>query len=170
MNYILDTNIWLAAAGKADCLKSCLECQNFIANIVETGGQIVVDAASFIGENPPGNSVWQELKQNFTVQDYYYALFWEHFYNNWKIETVELEYEDGFGAKLPNGIEIFQEEQDGTRHPFEPNDRKWVALHLLHKEHPPIHNATDSDWHKARNDLRKYGIMVNEICGKRIHD
>lgn len=165
MKYILDTNVWIAAAGRAECLTDCCNCQDFIREIVDEGGVLVVDAASF-STNPPGNSVWQEIKQNFNSQDYYFALFWEHFYNNMKMDIIELEY-DSVGAILPGGIEIYQEEENGSRNLFEPNDRKWVSLHLKHSDHPAIHNATDSDWYKARYDLEQHGIVVRELCTER---
>ena len=83
-----------------------------------------------------------------------------------KMDIIELEY-DSVGAILPGGIEIYQEEENGSRNLFEPNDRKWVSLHLKHSDHPAIHNATDSDWYKARYDLEQHGIVVRELCTER---
>ncbi len=47
---------------------------------------------------------------------------------------------------------------------FHWKDRKFVAVAAAHPEHPPILNATDTDWCIARKALAECGIHVISIC------
>jgi hypothetical protein len=47
---------------------------------------------------------------------------------------------------------------------FDPSDRKFVAVALAHPEHPPIANATDSDWWHYRRPLAECGVTVDFLC------
>jgi len=116
-----------------------------------------------VHDDPPGNSVLKELKRNLREGDYAHDLFWKHFFSRGLITPVSLQY-DSEGAILPGGITINQVEPNGKVTPFEPNDRKWIALYLTHGSTPPIQVAADSDWEKARADLTKHGIKVNQLC------
>lgn len=165
--FIVDTNVWVRGSqvtqgGLSDpCTKACFE---FLQMIEETGATVVFDMASIEGAEVPGNTVLQELNRNLSPQDYAYDLFWKNiFYGEGRIEFVSLQYDEE-GALYPEGMTIHQVEDDGTERPFEPNDRKWIALHAFHEEHPPIYNALDGDWHKARRDLEKHGIVVKQLC------
>jgi hypothetical protein len=50
------------------------------------------------------------------------------------------------------------------------NDRKFAAVALAHDPHPPIINATDSDWEQAKAELHNLGIVVQEICPDYVQD
>ncbi len=159
-DYIIDTNVWMAASGNATCNDSCMRaCLEFLEMLRQTGASVVIDTE----DNPPGNSVLGELRRNLREGDYAHDLFWGHFFNQWLITPVALCY-DSAGAVIPGGIVINQKEPDGTTIPFEPNDRKWIALYLAHGSTSPIYNATDSDWEKARADLLKHRIEVHQLC------
>lgn len=93
-------------------------------------------------------------------------MFWRELFNQGKYELIQLQYNEE-GAILPGAMKIYQIEDDGSRHPFEPSDRKWIALQVLNPDHPSIYNATDSDWEKARNDLVRYNIKVCQLCSGR---
>jgi len=161
---IIDTNVWIAASDKSTCSPECMErCIDFLKEFVASSEKLVWDEASFdTHNNPPGNSAYKELKDNLYQGDYAFDLFNSHFMNHYLFDLIELSYNEE-GAVLDGGIEINQVELDGIVHPFEPADRKWIALHLKHSEHPVIYNATDGDWHKARQDLQKHGIVVKEL-------
>ena len=47
---------------------------------------------------------------------------------------------------------------------FDRSDRKFVAMALVHPEHPPIVNATDSDWWNYRDALAAHGARVEFVC------
>jgi hypothetical protein len=164
---IIDTNVWVAASGKSSCSLECMErCIDFLNEFVASKEKLVWDEASFdTHNNPPGDSAYKELKDNLCPGDFAFDLFNNHIMNNFQFDLIELSYDEA-GAVLEGGIVINQVESDGTVHPFEPDDRKWIALHLKHPEHPVIYNATDSDWHKARGDLQKNGIAVIEFMGE----
>ena len=132
--------------------------------IREEAATVVFDQASFDdGREVPGDTAFQELKRNLTDQDYAYDLFWNHLFRNWRIETVELQYGEK-GALLPENMLIRQVEPDGKMNPFEPSNLKWIALHVYHPEHPPIYNASDGDWEKARADLEANNIQFHQLC------
>ncbi len=44
------------------------------------------------------------------------------------------------------------------------DDRLFVAVALAHNPIPPIVDATDTDWEKAREALTAVGIVVKELC------
>lgn len=159
-DYIVDTNVWAAAAGYAECDEACmLACLEFLEMLRETSASIVIDCE----ETPPGNSVLGELKRNLREGDYAHDLLWRHFFNRGLIKPIALQYDDE-GAVIPGGITIRQVEPDGSLSPFDPSDRKWIALYVTHGATPPIHNATDSDWEKARVDLTANNVKVHQLC------
>lgn len=159
-DYIVDTNVWATAAGYAECDEECmLACVEFLEMLRETSASIVIDCE----DAPSGNSVLGELKRNLREGDYTHDLFWRHFFNLGLINHVVLQYNHE-GAVIPGGIEIRQVEPDGSFTPFDPSDRKWIALYLTHGSASPIHNATDSDWEKARADLTANNIRVHQLC------
>jgi hypothetical protein len=47
---------------------------------------------------------------------------------------------------------------------FDPSDRKFVAVAVAHPEHPPILNATDSDWWDYREALAHHSVRVEFVC------
>ena len=47
---------------------------------------------------------------------------------------------------------------------FDLSDRKFVAVAVAHPEHPPILNATDSDWWHYRDALGRHGIQIKFVC------
>ncbi len=47
---------------------------------------------------------------------------------------------------------------------FDPSDCKFAAVAVAHHEHPPILNATDSDWWYHREALACHNIRVECIC------
>ena len=161
---IIDTNVWIAASGNSNCSVESMEsCMDFLNEFVASKENLVWDEVSFdTHNNPPGNSAYKEFKNNLQQGDFAFDLFNRHFMNYHLFDLIELSY-DETGAVLDGGIEINQVESNGRIYPFEPADRKWIALHLKHPEHPTIYNTTDSDWYKARRDLQKYGIDVKQV-------
>jgi hypothetical protein len=47
---------------------------------------------------------------------------------------------------------------------FDRSDRKFVATALAHPEHPPILNATDTDWRDHEAALQRHGILITFLC------
>lgn len=168
-DYIIDTNVWLAASEEGDFTGEAMDiCRQFLESIKQTASaKIVMDLASFEEGDTPGNSVLDELKRNIVEGSYAHDLFYKHFLRDFRIELVELSY-DHEGAVLPNGVQIMQKFEDGKVAPFEPNDRKWIALYMMHPLNP-IYVARDSDWENAREDLIQHGVQVHQlITGRHI--
>jgi len=51
---------------------------------------------------------------------------------------------------------------------FDRADRKFVAVARSHPEHPPIYNATDTDWMPVSSVLLEYDVMVEFLCPEEI--
>jgi hypothetical protein len=47
---------------------------------------------------------------------------------------------------------------------FDLNDRKFVAVSIVHSERPPILNAVDSDWDEFLRPLAESGVVVHGLC------
>jgi hypothetical protein len=63
----------------------------------------------------------------------------------------------------PQMFEEFPHEDENLIH-FDPSDRKFVAVALVHPEHPPILNAVDTDWRDYQQPLAKYGVEIDFLC------
>jgi len=70
-----------------------------------------------------------------------------------RLVELEIEFDDDGFAIVPAEISEFDR-----------SDRKFVAVALAHNPHPPIVNATDTDWTKARDQIEAVGISVSECC------
>jgi hypothetical protein len=57
---------------------------------------------------------------------------------------------------------VFPEDESLSK--FDLSDRKFVAVALVHPEHPPILNASDSDWSHFKTALAAYGVQVEFLC------
>lgn len=151
----MDTNVWVVASGESSASEDCLEnCFEWLLGFRNSGDDLVVDRASFRSEAVPGNSVLKELRGNLKGGSFGRDLFETAFMTDFRFEIIDLEYDDS-GAVLPQDVEL-----PG----FEPADHKWVALHLTHDDHPPIHNAFDGDWIKHEEDLHRAGVAVRHLC------
>lgn len=53
---------------------------------------------------------------------------------------------------------------DPALHGFDRSEHKFVAVAAAHPEHPPILNATDSDWWHYRQELSRHQIEVDFLC------
>ena len=47
---------------------------------------------------------------------------------------------------------------------FDLDDRKFVAVSIVHPERPSILNAVDSDWRNSAGPLAENGIVVHHLC------
>ena len=47
---------------------------------------------------------------------------------------------------------------------FHSDDRKFVAVALAHRDHPPILQAVDTEWWEMRGELAKAGVTVDFLC------
>ncbi|MCR5889298.1 hypothetical protein LRS06_16300 [Hymenobacter sp. J193] len=150
---ILDTNVLLTADGKSDAGLACVRAAKTRLDTVREQGGLVIDAGFLIlkeyghklqplGPNTPGNAFLKWLLQNKATPVF--------------CEQVPLEIaEDGSFAAFPADPNLAR---------FDLSDRKFVAVALTHPAHPPIVNATDTDWHHAREALEGHGIRLEFLC------
>ncbi|MCP4109122.1 MAG: hypothetical protein GY749_26930 [Desulfobacteraceae bacterium] len=152
---IIDTNVWVVASGLSWPSEVCVQtCLDWLEEFKESGQSLVVDTASFENESVFGGTVISEMRGNLKEGTYGYDFLNQHLMAHFLFDLTEIRY-DKNGARLPTDIHL-----PG----FEPADRKWVALHLEHLQHPPVHNASDGDWIKFEENLCEAGIAVNQLC------
>jgi hypothetical protein len=66
---------------------------------------------------------------------------------------------------VPTGDDGFEEfPDDPDLSPFDPADRKFVAVAIASQEQPPILNASDTDWWEHREALGRHGVEVRFLC------
>lgn len=151
--YITDTNVPVAANGKADqagpqCVLACIDA----LEMVRSRGLVVLDTEMLIlheymsnlslsGQPGPGDAF---MKWAWTVQA-----------DARKCERVRVHPVDGSFQEFPD---------DPALQGFHRDDRKFVAVALASKRRPQVLNATDSDWHVYRGPLEKHGVRVRFLC------
>ena len=64
----------------------------------------------------------------------------------------------------PQGESFAEFPADPELAEFDLSDRKFVAVAIVHPEHPPVLNATDSDWWHYREALERHGVSVDFVC------
>lgn len=160
MPVIVDTNVLLVASGlHPEAKEACqLACNNILIQI-QTGNQKIVldDIGLIIAEY--GNMLNPRKSRAGDI-----FLLW--LLNNRHIPTHCDEVSiypiyDYDGTSIINFAEFPQDEQLAN---FDLSDRKFVAVAIAHLEHPPILNATDSDWNAVREILTTYGLTVESLC------
>ncbi len=157
---VVDTNVPLAANGSSDASDACmLACVDCLVQIV-TNGHVILDNLWFIlGEymNKLDPSNQREIGNKF--------LKWvlTNQANPLRCTLVPITPKPGsFQDGIPLDFKEFPEHPDLRN--FDPSDRKFVAVAAGHPEHPPILNATDTDWLIAIKALTESGIKVVFLC------
>jgi len=157
---VVDTNVPLAANGSSDasdvCMLACIDC---LVQIV-TNGHVVLDnlwliLGEYMNKLDPsnqrgmGNEFLKWVLNNQANAD--------------RCTLVPITQKSGsFQDGTPLDFEEFPDHPD--LRDFVPSDRKFVAVAFVHPEHPPILNATDTDWLIAKEVLAKCGVRVVFIC------
>jgi len=59
-------------------------------------------------------------------------------------------------------FEEFPDDPDLAK--FDREDRKFVAVAIASEEHPPILNASDTDWWDYRAVLGRHGVEIRFLC------
>ncbi len=167
---IIDTNIWIAASGKADHAgETCTDrCSKWLSEFARSTDSLVIDEASLENHEVPGLSVLAELRRNIREGWVGHDVL-NRLYRDFRFEPMPIRY-DRDGAIIERLDDQGDLEQiDEKKLPgFESADRKWVALHFAHPERPPIHNALDGDWLKQWATLRRLGVALRLVCRERL--
>jgi hypothetical protein len=154
MYFIIDTNVPIVANGKTpqaslQCIRSCVqklqEIQQKHIVVLDSKWYIVTEYKKKLSDKgqPGVGDVF--LKWLLTNQN-----------NSRCCQLVEI---------TPTSDDNFEEfPQDESLSNFERSDRKFVAVAIVHSQHPPIVNATDSDWSNFQEALANYGVKVEFLC------
>jgi len=153
---VVDTNVLLVASEQANqanaaCIRRCVET---LLSIRRQGCISIDNQYRIIKEYMKKNSPTGEPGSGDEF------LLWA--LTNWKnpefCELVEItsrtDSDDDF-HEFPDVPELAN---------FDRSDRKFVAVALASKHHPPILNATDSDWWNHREALERHGVVIEFVC------
>lgn len=155
---IIDTNVPIVANrttlhASSACVSTCISLINALTR--QQTHRLVIDAQwRIIGEychmlhatGQPG------------VGDAFLKWILINQFNPQRCERVSIEYDTAENRYTPFP------DHDPDMVNFDLSDRKFVAVALAHPEHPPIYNATDTDWFHHQAQLAKHGVQVEFLC------
>lgn len=158
MKAIVDTNVAVVANQQApqaslDCVLRCVNC----LHTLQRTGCVVIDA---------GWRIINEYKNNLREQgqpgvgDAF--LLWLLRNRNNPRSCCQVHITPCAASATDTDFAEFP--TDPALVDFDPSDRKFVAVAVAHPEHPPILNATDSDWWHHRGSLTRHGVQVEFLC------
>lgn len=158
MRVIVDTNVPLVANQRhAKVSPKCvMECINLIGSITRQQNKILVldDVWHIVGEYK------KKLNEQGQpgVGDGFLKWVLTNYFNSQRCEQVSIQHD-----KVENRYSPFPGDDPDMAN-FDLSDRKFVAVALAHPEHPPIYNATDTDWFDHQTPLAKHGVRVEFLC------
>jgi hypothetical protein len=157
MPIIVDTNVLLVASSLyPEASLECIEaCNNVLMGIKEGHQKLVLDNMGLI-ISEYGN----QLSNNGSrVGDLFLRwLFSNQYVTDYCDQVPITPTHDHTG----DSFEEFP--KDARLASFDPSDRKFVAVALAHPDHPPILNATDSDWNPVSGILATHDVTVESLC------
>jgi hypothetical protein len=155
MSVVVDTNVIrvadeLAPQAGPDCAVKCAETLEEAARgvvSIDSGRRIILEYLGQVRKHypyEPGTAFVRQLQQ--------------HEWNPAHCERVDIhEHPD-------RGFEEFPDDADPELVRFDRSDRKFVAVAIASRLHPPILNAADSDWLSVRDALAQHGVHVEFLC------
>lgn len=157
---IIDTNVPVVANGNASqaslsCRKMCVERIKRVLNSKET---LVIDDKWL---------VIKEYKQQLSesgqpgIGDQFLKWVLRHHLQYIVRVPINPTQTDKQFDEFPDDKELAK---------FDLSDRKFVAIAIAHPQHPPILNATDSDWLFYHDVLAKYDVEVEFLCSDDLKD
>ena len=147
MTFVVDTNVAVVANGKEwiDRAPGCvLACNRKLTEIKESGRVAVDDRWEIVGEYR------RKLRESGEpgAGDAFLKWLLTNLWNPERCDQVKPETFPG----------------DASLAAFHSKDRKFVTVAMAHLEHPPILEATDSDWRDFAEALARY-VVVDFLCG-----
>lgn len=152
---VIDTNVPIVANGEHEkasigCIQACIT-----ALVRSRDGRVVVDDLGLI---------FAEYRNNLAhrgqpgVGDAFFKWLWDNQANDDHCRRVAV-------TPLHGGWRLFAEFPDDDRlREFDQSDQKFVAVALASALHPPILNASDTDWWPVRHDLDRHGVVIEFLC------
>lgn len=155
MDAIIDTNVPLVANGAADHVSP--ECRKAVIEFLvafTADGVIVIDTNWHILReylNKLNSSGQPGIGDGFLK----WVLTNQH--NPQRCRQIPITKQDQSFLEFPDDPALAR---------FDLADRKFVAVAIADPLHPPIYNATDSDWDEYEHSttLANYGIIIKQLC------
>lgn len=155
---VVDTNVPVVAnlairrCKGSDVPDGCiLNCVRAIKNVIEKRS-LVIDE---------GDEIFDEYRRNLSpgqkpgVGNIFMKWVHDHRHRLHASQRVRI-------AKKGNSYEEFPTHAELRK--FDPDDMKFVAVANAHPGKPPILQASDSEWWRHKDALKKAGIKVNFLC------
>jgi hypothetical protein len=157
MPAVVDTNVPIVANRQnGECLECAAACAKALNEITKTGLLVLDESGLIFGE--------YKCHLSFSGQpgagDVFFKWLSDNRYRTDRVVQVSLAEDPerpGESVTFPN---------DPALATFDHSDRKFVAAALTHPEKPPVLNATDSDWWDYQDELRRYGVTIQFVCGE----
>lgn len=151
-DYVIDTNVWVMVdkvqdaktltSEEIDCITAAIQ---FLRAVRDSEDRIVVDGyltrkilTEYRGKIAPRGLARDILNRLERLP-------------RERLVEIDIAYDTAGHAILPF-------------HLSDPQDRKFAAVALAHTPTPPIIDATDTDWEKAKDVLTANGLVVTELC------
>ena len=154
MTHVIDTNV-IAVANQlhdnvcADCVTSCVT----ILLDIQRSGRVAIDSSWEILREYLGYADPNRQKE---VGDVFVKWLLQNRANVARCDEVVISAHAGRGYQsFPNDVRLV---------PFDPSDRKFVAVAAACPSRPPILQATDSKWLDWLDALLDHGIHVVLVC------
>jgi hypothetical protein len=155
--YVVDTNVPLVANGfhekaSVDCVLACIALLRKVRNAIvclDDLGKILAEynrKLNIAGQPGVGDEFYRWLHERQAMPEHCERV---------QIHSCHESHEPENYEEFPSDPELAS---------FDPSDRKFVAVALTSKYHPPIVNATDSDWWNQRAVLERNGITIQFLC------
>lgn len=150
-DYVVDSNVWawvdkpISQLSKVElqCLQACLE---WLKEFVPSADKLVVDLTYKILQE-----YRNQIKKGGLAEQWLNKV--ETQPRNRKLVELQIEFDDDGYAVVPESLAMNDKA-----------DRKFIAVALKDNPIPPIVNASDTDWYKDQDMLKKGGIQVIELC------
>lgn len=148
---VIDTNVGIAANGRADVSPDCeLACVDLLAGVTDDGHLVLDD----------GDRIFDEYRRHLSlagqpgVGDLFMKWVHDNRCNHEVCTRVAL-------TPLPGDPDDFHEFPRSVElQSFDRADRKFVAVAAAHSERPPIYAATDRGWQRHEPALAASGVTL----------
>ena len=156
----MDTNVPVVANGRSaqaspECVKACVQrLKRLIGSeklVLDDKWWIIREYMSNLGSSgQPG------------VGDAFLKWVLTNWGNPRRCEIVKIT------SVASSGTDFQEFPTDEQLKPFDPSDRKFVAVALVHPSRPPILQAVDPGWWVLRDVLGSHGVRIEFLCSQDI--
>jgi hypothetical protein len=154
---VIDTNVVVVAnkqspQASSDCIATC---EKRLYNVRESYGRLAIDSKwRIIGEYQRYLNLGQQPRPG----DLFVKWVLSNVRDEDAIDSINITPIDSDPANFHEFPQV--PELSG----FDPSDRKFVAVAMVHPEHPSILQAVDSLWWGFKDALERNGVNVEFIC------